>query len=84
LSEEAMAIKEECVADKSKTLAIFKLSSQSQKLVNANGAQVSNIDDDTFVLLQMIEEIKQASISKENPLHTLRSNLLGLSFLPGS
>jgi hypothetical protein len=32
----------------------------------------------------MIEEIRQAPLSAENPLHSLRAELLGLSFLPGA
>lgn len=82
LSEEAMILEEECIADKSKSLAILKLSSQYKILVDIGFAQVSSIGDDTSTLLQMIEEIKQASIPDENPLHTLRSDLLGLTFLP--
>lgn len=82
LSEEAMILEEECIADKSKSLAILKLSSQYKILVDIGFAQVSSIGDDTSTLLQMIEDIKQASIPDESPLHTLRSDLLGLSFLP--
>lgn len=84
LSEEAMILEEECIADKSKSLAILKLSSQYKILVDVGFAQVSSIGDDTSTLLQMIDEVKQASIPDESPLHTLRSSLLGLSFLPVS
>jgi len=84
LSEEAMILEEECIADKSKSLAILKLSSQYKILVDIGFAQVSSIGDDTSTLLQMIEEVKQNSIPDESPLHTLRSDLLGLSFLPAS
>ena len=82
LSEEAMILEEECIADKSKSLAILKLSSQYKILVDIGFAQVSSIGEDTSTLLQMIGEIKQASIPDASPLHTLRSSLLGLSFLP--
>lgn len=84
LREEAMILEEECIADKSKLLAILKLSSQHKILVDGGFAQVSCIGDDTCTLLQMIEEIKEASIPAESPLHILRSDLLGLSFLPAS
>jgi hypothetical protein len=84
LREETMILEEECIADKSKSLAILKLSSQHKILVKGGFAQVSSIGDDTSTLLQMIDEIKQTSIPDESSLHTLRSNLLGLSFLPGS
>ena len=84
LTEEAMILEEECIADKSKSLAILKLSSQHEALVEAGFAQISSIGDDTCTLLQMIEEIMQAAIPAESSLHALRSNLLGLSFLPAS
>jgi len=82
LCEEAMILEEECIAVKSKTLAILKLSNHYQKMIDGKAAQTSSIEDDTNMLLQMIEEIKQAPLSPENPLHALRAQLLGLSYLP--
>jgi len=84
LAEEEMILEEECIADKSKSLAILKLSSQHKALDEVGFDQVSSIGDDTCTLLQMIEDVRQAAIPAESSLHTLRSNLLGLSFLPAS
>jgi hypothetical protein len=41
-----------------------------------------SINEDTAITLQMIEDLKQTRISIASPLHTLRSQLLTLSFLP--
>lgn len=84
LREEAMILKEECIADKSKALAILLLTSQYKQLNDDRSVQISSIGVDTSILLQMIEEVRQDSISEKNPLHKLRDELLGLSFLPCS
>ncbi|HUX89735.1 MAG TPA: hypothetical protein VMV48_03495 [Gallionellaceae bacterium] len=83
LCEEAMILEEECIAVKSKSLAILRLSNQFKNLPEGSGVQLSSIEDDTTILLQMIDEIRQAPLPAENPLHSLRAELLGLSFLPG-
>lgn len=84
LCEEAMVLEEECIAVKSKSIAILKLSGQFKNLFDGSCVQLSSIEDDTTILLQMIEEIRQAPLSAESPLHSLRDDLLELSFLPGT
>lgn len=84
LCDEAMILKEECIAVKSKALANLKLSNQFNELVGKGSANQSGAKEDTSVLLQMIEEVRKAPISAQDPLHTLRAQLLGLSFLPDS
>ena len=82
LCEEAMILEEECIAVKSKSIAILKLSNQHKTLLDGSSVHLSSIEDDTSILLQMIEEIRQAPLSAESPLHSLRDELLELSFLP--
>lgn len=83
LCEEAMILEEECIAVKSKSIAILKLSNQHKTLLDGSSVHLSSIEDDTSILLQMIEEIRQVPLPAENPLHSLRDELLELSFLPG-
>ena len=82
LCEEAMVLEEECIAVKSKSIAILKLSDQYKNFPDGSNVQLSSIEDDTSILREMIEEIRQAPLSAESPLHSLRDELLELSFLP--
>jgi len=82
LIEKSMVLKEEALADRCKSLAICKLASEAGKFIDGADRYPSSINEDISIALQMLEEIKQASISSTNPLHTLRSELLALSFLP--
>jgi len=82
LREETMILQEECIAEKGKSLAILQLTNQYQDLKHQSENDVSSIGDDTLILQQMIEEIKQSHITDTNPLHELRARLLGLSFIP--
>jgi len=84
LSEEAMILKAEGIADKAKALAIFKLSNEYKTMEYGDRDYALSIDEDTSILRRMIEEIRQTSISDESPLLKLRTRLLGLSFLPDS
>lgn len=83
LCEEAMILEEECIAVRSKSIAILKLSDQYKNVLDGSRVQLSSIEDDTTILLEMIEEIRQAPLAAESPLHSLRDDLLELSFLPG-
>jgi hypothetical protein len=82
LIEKSMVLKEEALADKCKSLAIYKLAYRSKNFFDGSDKYFSSINDDTTIALQMLEDIKQTDISNVNPLHTLRTELLALSFLP--
>lgn len=82
LIEKTMILKEEAIADRCKSLAIYKLANGSKKFLDGEDEHYLSINDDTTIALQMIEDLKQADISMVNPLHVLRSELLALSFLP--
>jgi hypothetical protein len=77
-----MVLKEEAIADRCQSLAIYKLANGSKKFLDGEDIHSQGINDDISIALQMIEELKQTYIPVTNPLHTLRSELLALSFLP--
>jgi hypothetical protein len=82
LIEESMVLKEEVIADRCKSLAIYKLANSSKKFRDGEDMHALSINEDTAIALQMIEDLKQTRISMTSPLHNLRSRLLALSYLP--
>ena len=82
LIEKSMVLKEEVIADRCKSLAIYKLANMSKKFRDGEDMHSLSINEDTTIALQMIEDLKQTRISITSPLHTLRSRLLALSYLP--
>lgn len=85
LVEELMILKEESIVNKCESLAILKLSYElGEKPLPPKPVFVErSIADDTLIARHMIDEVKQALIPDDNPtLQALRSQFLGLTFLP--
>lgn len=82
LNEEAMVLKEECIAGRSKSLAILKLLDDHNDRNGRVNIRISSVAEDTSMVLEMIEEIKQVKMTEDHPLDNLRTRFLDLSFLP--
>ena len=82
LSDEAMILQEECIAEKCKSLAILKLTHQLENFQTGTRNLTSSLNEDAEMIIQMLDEIKRASLDDGNPLSALRTHLFDLSFLP--
>lgn len=85
LREELMVVMEECVAEKSKTLKVLELARSGSKSEQASFPEFINTQEETAIVLEMIEEIKKNVISSGSVnIRFLHTQLSSLSFLPES